>query len=414
MLDDINEKDLTFVDDKGYEQTDRLNRIDLLESFCHTVTESTFSVYALTGSWGSGKTTFIKMFINIMKRQKKHIVYIDSYANDYQTDPFSMIVKGFAEYLRKDDSKIDGTAKKEFFEKAKSVAFKTGKIGVKLATSLLLNKFLGLDDSKEIKELIHTLGSDFVDDFDYEKDDKENVFEQFKAAAKKLLASCEEVTIIIDELDRCRPDFAMETIEKIKHIFNVPKLKFILVYNKSVLHGIIDRMYGAGDDSDLYMSKLVEKEFVLPVSTNELEKWLDYELDALSQSGVNSRVIEMYKNKKSFVVKAMRDLAISLRNMSRIIVNTQPVNTIEPETNETKKQFQKNCSLEIIRQIFMHEKKTLFDQIKHEAMIEDVKFKRNIQNSEWNYFYKLYNTFGCNGMYGDINSILHDIVLMES
>ena len=414
MLEDINEKDQTFVDDKGNVQTDRLNRIDLLESFYRTVTESNFSVYALTGSWGSGKTTFIKMFINIMKRQNKHVVYIDSYANDYQTDPFSMIVKGFAEYLRKANSKIDGTAKKEFFEKAKSVAFKTGKIGVKLATSLLLNKFLGSDDEKEIKELIHTLGSDFVDDFDYEKDDKENVFEQFKAATKKLLVSCEEVTIIIDELDRCRPDFAMETIEKIKHIFNVPKLKFILVYNKSVLCGIIDRMYGTGDDSDLYMSKLVEKEFVLPVSTNELEKWLDYELDVLSQSGVDSRVIEMYKNKKSFVVNAMRDLAISLRNMSRIIVNTQPVNQKAPDEMGTKEQFQKNCSLEIIHQIFKQENKMLFDQIRHKAMVEDVKFKRNVQNSEWNYFYKLYKIFGYSEMYGIMNGILYNIVLMES
>lgn len=414
MSENITENDLCFIDDKGNEQTDKLNRKDLLESFYSIVTESNFSVYALTGSWGSGKTSFIKMFINIMKHQNKHVVYIDAYANDYQSDPFSMIVKGFAEYLRKDTSQIDGTTKKVFFENAKSVAFRTGKIGVNLVTEILLNKFLGSADKKKIKDFFHSLTDSLTDNFDYEKDDKENVFEQFKTATNKLLKACGEITVIIDELDRCRPDFAMETIEKIKHIFNVPNLKFILVYNKSVLHGIIDKLYGTGDDSDLYMSKLVEKEFVLPVFSTELEKWLDYDLDVLSKSGVDSRVIEMYKSKKRFVVKAMCDLSISLRNMSRIIVNTKPVNTIKSEMDDANTKFQKECSLEIIRQIFRHENKTLFDKVREKAMIDDIKFQRNIQNPEWNYFYSLAKIFGITENQTSMNNFLYIIVLEEA
>lgn len=85
---------------------------------------------------------------------------------------------------------------------------------------------------------------------------------QAVGAAEKVVEEFKECVVIVDELDRCRPDFALETLERIKHLFNVKGLKFILVYNNDVFENIIGKTYGA--DSHRYLEKFIDRDFMLP------------------------------------------------------------------------------------------------------------------------------------------------------
>ena len=52
------------------------------------------------------------------------------------------------------------------------------------------------------------------------------------------------MVFIIDELDRCRPDFAIRLIERIKHFFDISKIVFVLVIDKTQFSKVICHNYG--------------------------------------------------------------------------------------------------------------------------------------------------------------------------
>lgn len=70
--------------------------------------------------------------------------------------------------------------------------------------------------------------------------------------------------IIVDELDRCRPDFAVEVLETIKHIFNVKGLIFLFMINKNLLNKSVETPYGNINDNEEYFKKFFDIEFTLP------------------------------------------------------------------------------------------------------------------------------------------------------
>jgi predicted KAP-like P-loop ATPase len=62
---------------------------------------------------------------------------------------------------------------------------------------------------------------------------------------------------VIDELDRCRPPFAPEVLENIKHLFSVPNIVFILSMNRSQIEESIRCEYGTQVHASKYLQKFV-------------------------------------------------------------------------------------------------------------------------------------------------------------
>ncbi len=65
---------------------------------------------------------------------------------------------------------------------------------------------------------------------------------------------CFPLTIIVDELDRCRPSFALELLERIKHLFDVDNLVFVLLVNRDQIESYIKTVYGTFD-AEAYLLK---------------------------------------------------------------------------------------------------------------------------------------------------------------
>src|SRR5262249_39811411 len=84
---------------------------------------------------------------------------------------------------------------------------------------------------------------------------EKNALKSFKESLAKLAAKVREeqgfpLTIIVDELDRCRPDFALGLLERIKHLFDVDGVAFVLLVNREQIEGYVQTVYGNKDACD--------------------------------------------------------------------------------------------------------------------------------------------------------------------
>ena len=70
--------------------------------------------------------------------------------------------------------------------------------------------------------------------------------------------------IAIDELDRCRPSYAVELLEVVKHFFAVTNIVFVLAIDKSQLSHAIQAIYGSNFDSVGYLRRFIDLDFRLP------------------------------------------------------------------------------------------------------------------------------------------------------
>ncbi|MDO6804915.1 P-loop NTPase fold protein, partial [Wenyingzhuangia sp. 1_MG-2023] len=76
------------------------------------------------------------------------------------------------------------------------------------------------------------------------------------------------IVIFIDELDRCRPDFAVQMLEVIKHTFDVVNVKFVLVTNTKQLRAAINHRYGPLVDAQRYLDKFLKFSVRLPADVS--------------------------------------------------------------------------------------------------------------------------------------------------
>jgi hypothetical protein len=149
--------------------------------------------------------------------------------------------------------------------------------GVKIAADAA--KTVGDEAAKAIDDLLR-------ERLDGQKADRES-FDQFRAAlgdlAEALSRGADEtkppgpngsvdkdraspLVFIIDELDRCRPTFALELLEKIKHFFAVPGVFFVLVASRRQLETAVRSAYG-DIDARTYLEKFYHLRLLFPVGT---------------------------------------------------------------------------------------------------------------------------------------------------
>lgn len=85
----------------------------------------------------------------------------------------------------------------------------------------------------------------------------------------ELIPNHGKLWIFIDELDRCRPDFAVKTMEIIKHFFDITNVVFVFSVDLEQLSKTIQKVYGIGIDTDAYLRKFFD--FIYNLTSPDLE-----------------------------------------------------------------------------------------------------------------------------------------------
>ncbi|WP_424981906.1 KAP family P-loop NTPase fold protein [Maritalea sp. S77] len=224
-------------------------------------------VIALNSPWGTGKTTFVHQMKQYLENQDHchPCVYFNAWETDYHSDPIIAFTSEIIDVLSENGN--SGAEQKKNIEKLKETA---GKISQRLLPLLL--KFLtrgAIDLDKEIEDFLAdgaaAAASELVDAYKGEKDLLEEFKRTLGAAIDNLETNCKRLPLVIfvDELDRCRPTYAIELLERIKHIFDVDNVVFLCSIEKQQLMVSLSSVYGSGTNSNGYLKRFFDLEITL-------------------------------------------------------------------------------------------------------------------------------------------------------
>ncbi len=222
-------------------------------------------VLAINNKWGTGKTTFVKMWQQNLINEGFQTLYFNAWENDFQKEVIIALLSELSELRSKSEAKFQNVVEKgaAFLKKivpavAKGVASKA--IGNDAVTEIIgaVTEFTTEELESEIKNFAKG---------------KEGILEFRKSLElfAKAVDSDKPIVFIIDELDRCRPSYAVEVLEQIKHLFSVPGIVFVLSIDKIQLSNAVRGFYGSDRiDADEYLRRFIDLEYTLPSPNRKL------------------------------------------------------------------------------------------------------------------------------------------------
>ncbi len=209
-------------------------------------------VMVLEGGYGVGKTYFITRFCEYLKKERFEndicvpSVYLNLWENDYVANPLPVIVSQILYQINPAQELCD-----DIKEKAIKITNNLIKFGTKLLT-----------------------GENIGDVLPNPEQDKEDL-KQFKLSLRQMIEEKGgKVVLVVDEIDRCRPDYAVQALETIKHFFDIEGLFVILTTKLDFMDGICEAYYGhpncAINMGEGYIQKFVQaKKLLNPVSDQD-------------------------------------------------------------------------------------------------------------------------------------------------
>ncbi|MBE7556353.1 MAG: hypothetical protein HS126_35320 [Anaerolineales bacterium] len=271
----LKKQELKINPQNPFEQ-DKLHRLEsaqvLTELFKST--EGPF-VLSIDSSWGTGKTTFVKMWKEYLSSEENnfHCLYFNAWENDFADDPLISFIGeiqlGVIATLNIKDSKA-----KKYFAKAKKISGSLVKKGVPAVVKGLTYGLLDLEEINEqiIADLAYSIAQGEIENYEKNKNTllefKQNLEAFMAELSKSDGSSGKPLIFFVDELDRCRPIYAVELLERIKHLFNVPGVIFVLVLDKDQLAHSIKSLYGVGMNVDGYLRRFIDLDYQLPKASN--------------------------------------------------------------------------------------------------------------------------------------------------
>ncbi len=239
------------------------------------------AVLALDARWGEGKTWFVRHWAKHLTDKEHNVIYLDAFANDYLDDPFLVIASEIA-------AKLDQTAEnKPLVHKFKKAAAVMQQGLLTLAPTLIASMIscaltggiiplIKIDSEKisdKLDEAIDKVTNNIGEKVTEAIQNKIDSYEEekgsliaFKETLAQLASNLDKpLVFIIDELDRCRPDFAIRLIERIKHFFDIPKIVFVLVMDKAQFSKAVCHNYGYDETfGEEYLDKFFDSQINLP------------------------------------------------------------------------------------------------------------------------------------------------------
>lgn len=233
-------------------------------------------VLSVTSPWGTGKTTFVKMWEQYLKNQGFECLYFNAWESDFNTDPLIPLIGEIqAEIISQlDESKSKA---KEYFDKAKRISGTLARRALPAAAKIATAGVLDLDNLTEgtISDLIAQEAKKRIDSYETTKQTIKEFKKNLEGFAKELKKDTgKPVIFFIDELDRCRPPYAIELLERAKHLFSVPGIIFVLVIDKDQICSSIKAQYSPDMSVDGYLRRFIDLEYQLPAAN--VKDFCDY------------------------------------------------------------------------------------------------------------------------------------------
>lgn len=159
---------------------------------------------------------------------------------------------------------------------------------------------------------------------------RENFFDEYNEYKKQLqemknllAAACKEkkILLLIDEMDRCLPEYQIKVLETVYHLLDVPNLIVIVALDRSQLEYAVNKMFGNSKNVAGYLTKFIDYEIDLPDEndTNLYVSLLNFHCSRESET-------------KEFVANVFKKLNLGIREVRGI---AQRINIVSNDINGT-------------------------------------------------------------------------------
>lgn len=252
-------------------KNDRLGRRKLIESLTNLVGAIEGPcVIAVDAPWGAGKTTFLRMWSQHLRNQKFPVVEFNAWDTDFSNDPFVALCAELTGSIDAGESnELDGKIN-EVKEKGQVVLRHFVSNAVKQVT-------LGIVDYNAVKaDLDKQPEEPHIQQRMDEYQETQAALGEFRHVLKDMAAELpgsRPLMVMIDELDRCRPTYAVELLETTKHLFSVDQVVFVLAVNRDQLAHAVRALYGNDTKADIYLRRFFDQDLRLPQP--DLDKYID-------------------------------------------------------------------------------------------------------------------------------------------
>jgi len=240
---------------------------------------------ALCGSWGTGKTVFVRKLHDQLLSENVLTVYVNAWQNDYYETPiyaFLSTLLKIEEFNKAFIAEVDRT----------KIENPSVSIGVPF-----LN--LGLKISSLKSEVLSTIKYSSI-----AQEIIESVIREFMAEKGN------RIVFIIDELDRCRPDFSIKLLEQLKHLAFDKNVVFTYVMDEMQLSLSMKAVYGQNYDTLNYLHKIFDLMIMFPkLSEEHLTNYI-----SSKQLGLGAE----YWVKRA-IISTQNLLDLSLRDVNRLM-----------------------------------------------------------------------------------------------
>ncbi|MDP5137793.1 P-loop NTPase fold protein [Rheinheimera baltica] len=233
----------------------------------------------LNSEWGSGKTNFLKRLYIDLAENNHPVIYIDAWESDYSKHPLSVVsaelFQQLTSILASDDVHLGKVT--DCFNRVLSFAKPIARL---VSASQPDSEYQQISNVLEvvpdlpngqISNALVSEGKTLVESV------KDAHFEQVEAMrglknqlelVASILGSVYElkmpVVVLVDELDRCRPNYAIEFLEVIKHFFEIDNFVFLCASDTKQLCASIKTIYGSEFDAETYLKRFFERTITLP------------------------------------------------------------------------------------------------------------------------------------------------------
>lgn len=294
-------------------------------------------VLNIDAQWGQGKSFFLTRFAKLLRADGYLVAEVNAWQDDHADDPLLSVMDSI-------DAAVAPLVKREkkARERWNTVKRAGGAVAVavvKGAATQLAKKAIGaaVDEIPEIiasspinsaNEVANNVSKTIGDALDKEgqallerfRQGKQTI-QSFRESLATFLATAEAngqslpLFVFVDELDRCRPPFAIATLERIKHLFDLDQVIFVVATDTAQLRHSVGAVYGTGFNSEGYLSRFFNRTYYFSKSSRD-----NFINQLLERFPIDSSKISLppRSDVSTFLSAAFNYFSLSLRDTEQI------------------------------------------------------------------------------------------------
>lgn len=258
-----------------------------IERMIENISENKASTcFAINGKWGCGKTFVLDMLQEKLEVEqnekiadnKYFIIRYNSWKFDYYEEPVIALVASIVRVIEKKIKLIPDSKTKS---KGIGILKAACEALLSVTNDVLKNK-IGIDVQKGYE--IFKKGNE-EGKLEYERKNAYDIYFDLNKVMKELASALESISeeytilFLVDELDRCMPEYAIKVLERLHHLTEgKSNIITVISVDKEQLKCSIEKIFGI-DNPDKYLEKFIQFEVKLDygdVSEKITDKHADY------------------------------------------------------------------------------------------------------------------------------------------